>query len=273
MIVFIICSLEHLAVMLKENDPPNRGLPSVDPRGLLPVDECIANVVAILDPPVVVCESKEQAGILTQDPKVWDRIATRVMSEKICRKEMKKYWIVRNQYNSRIKPIVMLELKQLQELFDGDQHDIVFIKLMSSYTANTNLCGTSDIDIGVVLNGMTEAKVQIIAQLLLDRGYRFSKLMNGYYCYNRIITMDHGEEIEIEIKVRDFDLSKDMICLHDYLDNECEEKQKMIYTYLKYKFMLYKEVFPKAYSLLKMLFYNIALLKINPGCKKFITNV
>jgi nitrogen regulatory protein PII len=259
-------------------------------KSLPGIDHWLVDIDHILDPRVCSGESL--------DPMVWDRITELTLSscsEKIHEKEIQEYWNERNQYNARIKPTVMREFKQLQELFNPStesltismqkeekDHSIVSIKMMSSYTANTNLSGTSDIDIGIIVNQLTEQKVQGIGQRLMEhRGYRFNKLMNDYYCYNKIIIIDSSngveetiEEIEIEIKIRDFnDSTKEMIRLHDYLDNECEEKQKMLYTYLKYKFMLYRDIFPKAYQCLKMLFYNIALLKINPMCKKFITNV
>lgn len=267
LIVSLIVFIINFSVMPREND-----------KLVLSNDQWLADVDRLLDP------------MSCSEPKdfiIWDRITEFVTSREICGKEIQDYWTTRNRYNVRIKPMVMFEFEQLQELFNVDrstscfeipsrekEHSIVSIKLMSSYTANTNLSGTSDIDIGIIVNEMTKTKVQGVEQLLNARGYQFSRLINGYYCYNKIITNDHGEVIEIELKIRDYDQqTKDMIRLHDYLDNECEEKQKMIYTYLKYKFMLYRDIFPGAYQLLKMLFYNIALLKINPMCKKFITNI
>ena len=145
---------------------------------------------------------------------------------------------------------------------------------MSSYSAKTNLLETSDIDIGILVDHMDEKNSTMIGDILISRGYKYTKFINEYYCYNRWIQFDsNGPMIEFEIKIRDREKSKQMILLHDYMDNHCEEKQKMIFTYLKYKFMMYNILCPKAYPFIKKLFYNRALLIIDPREKTLITNI
>jgi hypothetical protein len=199
----------------------------------------------------------------------WDIITAEFKED--FKSEILDYWHKRNLYNAKIKSTVYTELKHLQNLFASNPN-IYDIRIMSSYTANTNLNGTSDIDIGCIVHNMDEQKVSDITQTLTDNNYKFTKLMNGYYCYTKFI--NHEDElIEIEVKVRDLDESKTIMALHEYLDTKCDITQKMIYTYLKYRLYCVKDTYPKAYSFIKMLFYNINLLKLNPTTTWFISNI
>jgi hypothetical protein len=187
--------------------------------------------------------------------------------EQMYEKQIKEYWNLRNAYNLKIKKDILNELNNLKQLFID--HDV---KLMSSYSANTNLLNSSDIDIGIIVDGLTDVLIQEIDRILVQYGYKFEKKMNEYYCYNRFINID-GIIVEIEVKVRNLNESLTIIRLHNYLDTMCDEKQKMIYTYLKYKLFNLKKIYPRAYTFIKMLFYNMGLLKINPNCTWFITNI
>ena len=180
--------------------------------------------------------------------------------------DMNLYWTKRNMYNLQIKPIVETVITELNEMFE--HNECIKIKLMSSYGANTNLYAASDIDIGIIVQDMNEQVTNMIGVTLINNGYSYSKYMNDYYCYNKFV-----DGIEIEIKVRDMMKSQHIIQLHDYLDTKCDERQKIIYTYLKYKIINLRPIRNKAYSVIKMLFYNIALLQINPKCTSFITNI
>ena len=114
---------------------------------------------------------------------------------------------------------------------------------------------------------MNETNAEYIREILLANGYKYTKLMNGYYCCNKYINCN-DEIIEIEVKVRDllgfprakptdYQESNLIIELHRYLDNICSTDQKIIYTYLKYKLHCIRNTHPKAYSFIKKLFYNM----------------
>lgn len=202
----------------------------------------------------------------SREPETWESI-TGFISLHQDKEEMIKYWNQRNAYNQRISPIVSRELLVLQRSLGG-KYRIDSIKLMSSYSARTNLSGISDIDIGIIVARLDESMVRLIQGFLESQDYQFIKKMAGYYCYNKTI-----DQIEIEVKVRDLDKSLHVIQLHDYLDNVCEEKEKIIFTYLKYQAHGVKDIYPKLYSFVKILFYNLGLIKINPDAKWFFTNV
>lgn len=202
-----------------------------------------------------------------KNPVVWHELASSFPDSH--RQNMKKYWLERNTYNLQIEDTVTSTIHELRELF-AQTPSVIHVTLMSSYGAQTNLCASSDIDIGVIVKDMNidHSQVQIITDMLTQNGYTFSKFMNGYYCYSKYV-----KDVEIEVKVRDLDASLRVIRLHEYLDNECDTEQKMIYTYLKYKLNSMRAIYPKAYSFIKMLFYNVALLQIDPACTWFITNI
>ncbi len=211
-----------------------------------------------------------------QNPETWDKlIQCMILHEKDKEKEIEDYWEKRNKYNEEIKHVVQCEFIFLQKKFVHTK-EVKEIIMMSSYSAKTNLSDTSDIDIGIIIDHMDEKNSTQIGEILISIGYKYTKFINEYYCYNQWIQCEsNGQkiEIEIEIKIRDWDKSKLMIKLHDYLDNHCEEKQKKIFTYLKYRFMLLIKDFPNAYTFIKKIFYNRALLKIDPKCKFFIHNM
>lgn len=138
------------------------------------------------------------------------------------------------------------------------------VRLMSSYGANTNLVGISDVDNGVTVKELTEEAAQEIGACLT--GYSYTQHIHGHYCFNRIVKVTDTQSIEIAVKVRDLAKSRRVMRLHEYLDNECDTERKNKLTYLKY--LLHKQ-YPKAYKGLKVLFYNICLLKINPDDTEF----
>jgi len=196
---------------------------------------------------------------------------------------IRQYVALRDHWNHCIGPKIMDVMCELQELFESDP-GIKNIIMMSSYGANTNLIHRSDIDIGLIVNQMDEKSETRIGQVLVSNGYKMTKRVNGYMCYNKMVgirfnSMDQKIEteieieIEIEVKVRDYEKSKQVIGLHDYLDNRCDVEQKKIFTYLKHKFLELNEEFPKAYQHLKLLFYNTMMLKTYPQCKELFTSM
>lgn len=203
----------------------------------------------------------------------WDTLI-QTMNHKYCL-EIDEYIAHRDIYNRQIKSSVSHVHRELQKLFEHDPN-IVAIILMSSYGANTNLVNTSDIDFGLMVKQMDIKNRQRIGQILVTNGYEYGKEMNGYFCYNKMIMVcidDQDIEIEIEVKVRDYDKSLRVIELHRYIDDKWNEKEKKNFTYLKQQFLQHKKEFPRAYPFIKMLFYNIGLLKIDPECKSFFTNI
>jgi hypothetical protein len=205
-----------------------------------------------------------------KNPILWHQIVS-IVNSNINRNKIEQYYLKRNIYNSQIKNSIDAILIELHIMFKTTNININEIKLMSSYSAATNIYNASDVDIGIIIENMDEEKNQIVSLILIANGYSFTKYINNYYCYTKILKINNYD-IEIEVKVRDLIQSMKIIQLHDYLDNECDEEQKLIFTYIKYKLHGLRKIFPNAYKFIKMLFYNISLLQMDPNCKEFMTN-
>lgn len=146
----------------------------------------------------------------------------------------------------------LLEIKNQAErelIIMFDDHPQIAIIPMSSFCANTYLQGSSDIDFGVVVKGLTPELLNQINQLLIKQGYIHKGRVHSYESFEKNIW-----GIEIEAKVRDADESVDIIALHHYLDNLDDQTQKII-TYIK--FLAHND--PVLYNLTKSLIYTWAL--------------
>jgi hypothetical protein len=148
--------------------------------------------------------------------------------------------IERDQQNVPIEELARQEIAKLCELFGGDNR--VSIKHMSSFFARLNLPGESDVDIGLCINGFNDEKGEIdkeyyekIVNMLNGLKYEHSHDFNPedpsnrYFSFEQII-----DDIEFEVKVRDYETTLVFLRLHDQLDNHLTEEQITLYTYMKY---------------------------------------
>lgn len=145
----------------------------------------------------------------------------------------------------------LLEIKNQAEkelIITFDDYTEIMIIPMSSFCANTYLEGSSDIDFGVIVKGLTPELLAEINQLLIKQGYIHKGRIHSYDSFEKNIW-----GIEIEAKVRDADESVDIITLHQYLDNLDDQTQKII-TYIK--FLTHTD--PILYNLTKSLIYTWA---------------
>lgn len=201
----------------------------------------------------------------------WDYLFD-VMADEKYEAEIIRYIQKRDSVNQQIRSTVSDVFRELKKLFESDP-DVVDLIPMSSYSAGTNLIHGSDVDFGIIIRSMDQKNSQRIRDILDTNGYMYTKSMNGYMCYSKLVKTESGVEFEIELKVRDHHESLEVIALHHYIDHVCDERQKHIFTYLKHWSLEHKNDYPKAYSKIKLLFYNVCMLKIDPQCKTFFTNI
>jgi hypothetical protein len=175
--------------------------------------------------------------------------------------EINAYCSKRDTYNSTISHIpqkiindLNLSLNQFHPVFES----------MSSFSANMNLIEYSDIDIGILvkdLNSKEHILLSEIKQILITRGFTFIKTKHShredrYHCFEMKL-----EECIVEVKVRDHDSCKEIVKMHQFIDNELDTETKQILTFLKYKIHQNKE----AYRSFKFLFYNSIMYYIPNG--------
>jgi len=181
-------------------------------------------------------------------------------------KEMTAYFDERNKYNKNIEPIAIKGLTEAKTAFLPFEYDHEF-HIMSSYKSKTNLIGESDIDIGLLIDGLDQSKLVKVEKILEGLGYVKGEQMNKenpdttYYPYSKMI-----DGIEFEVKVRNNNEHTKMVLkLHEYLDNELTDDERAIITYGKYvlkklsKKWLIKE---RAYKVFKTLVYEAYLHNI-----------
>jgi len=139
------------------------------------------------------------------------------------------------------------------------------VKLMSSLGAWLNLKGSSDVDIGVIVENLNlkdgkhdETLLRQIGKKLAPLGYKYDHAFNQedptnrYFSFTTFVEVD-GDDVEVEVKVRDGATSRSIIDLHDKLDNSLTDEQIEAYTYVKY---ILSETDKKAYGHFKKLLYE-----------------
>ena len=168
--------------------------------------------------------------------------------------EATEYVKRRDVKNEEIKELPGKIISNIGKILEETKYDIT-LRIMSSYNARLNLIDESDIDIGVLIKDLDAGKLTNIHALLLKDGYTHTKIVNPqdekkkYYCYEKVV-----DGVEIEIKVRDFDHTQIIVKLHDYLDNDLTEDERIIFTYAK--FMLKSDKI--LYKYMKMIIYAYA---------------
>ena len=179
------------------------------------------------------------------------------------KEDAEKYYEKRQEYsnktvdpvNEKVKIMIQNIKDEYQKLYDEE----ITSTVASSYSANMNLIGESDIDYFILFKPMTIEKVIQISQLLNKYNFKFEKIgnkndsKNMYYIYNQFI-----DGIEVEVKVRDLDNSAAVVALHNYTDVKLDQHLKILMTYAKYQLKLKakEDKSFKGYNMFKTIFYN-----------------
>lgn len=179
------------------------------------------------------------------------------------KEDAEKYYEKRQEYsnktvdpvNEKVKIMIQNIKDEYQKLYDEE----ITSTVASSYSANMNLIGESDIDYFILFKPMTIEKVIKISTIFGKYNFKFEKIgnkndsVNMYYIFNQFI-----DNIEVELKVRDLDNSTAVIALHDYTDNKLDQDLKILMTYAKYQLKLKakEDKSFKGYNMFKTLFYN-----------------
>lgn len=192
----------------------------------------------------------------SESSQIWYQIINRCQPHH-CYNEISHYYAQCEEHNAKIMSIAQTEYARLQQHLDNPRCTVI---PMSSLYAGTSVIGVSDVDFGIVIKNMTDQDVEIASSLIVPLGYTFTKKIYDYHCFTQTI-----DGIEFELKVRDYDTSLHVIKLHHYLDNHMCLTQKKQYTFIKHEL---SDSDPLGYDFIKFIFYNHALLEMDPKCEK-----
>lgn len=161
------------------------------------------------------------------------------------------YYQKREEYNNSLAKLAEEKMGQLENLMkeNGIQADIVNT---SSLTAGLNLVNDSDIDITVLVDGLTP-KLKEQFEKILDN-FTCQGMVHGYYLFSQ-----KTPDVEFEIKLRERDVAMPIIRLHQRMD-QLTQKEKIIITYGK---LLFHKT--PLYYTFKMLVYNMYFADVE-GC-------
>jgi len=122
---------------------------------------------------------------------------------------------------NKLKKTITGVKNELEQIFVGDNS--VLIRLMSSTGARMHLKGTaSDIDYGLMIKAAVFNKDKY-GNMLIQNGYKFKKEIYGYYVYVKIV-----DGIEVEVKLREYEKSVEVMELHGRLDALPEKTQNKL---------------------------------------------
>ncbi|XWV25878.1 putative orfan [Tupanvirus soda lake] len=181
-----------------------------------------------------------------------------------------EYFVAREDYNSKMLDIANRKINELTLCFVNCDIHTEFI-MTSSLNAGTNLVGESDIDISMLVSKLDESAMHQITLQLEKMGFVYNKfvnpsqILNCYYSFSKI-----DGNVEFEIKVRDKENSATVLALHDYMENNLTNEERMAITYGKFLFKnLSKhsliEVEKKSYAIFKKMVYEMYFAKIEGG--------
>lgn len=184
-----------------------------------------------------------------------------IMKEK--EKEAKEYYNKRKQYSKEVvDPVAKKAKKEMKEILKEYGDKDVEYQVASSYSAKMNLIKESDVDFFILLKPMTDKKVEKIKTILEKHDFEFEKVgspntVNAYHIFNKDV-----DGVEVEFKVRDYEASKALQGLHDYLDHKLNKELKILITYTKsvLKASGNKEVYNK----FKTIYFNVCFKDV-PG--------
>lgn len=168
----------------------------------------------------------------------------------------KKYIDERDKKNPSIDDIDTIAINRLRIL---KLPHVEKIELMSSYPY-FNILGVSDVDFGLLVHNLDEKKFNDIKLVLEKEDWECVRIRqiskdNCIWCFGKTFDTS-SDDLEIELKVRDLDLSDYVTAVHDILNKlPCTLQQK--WTYLKY--LVRKNANYDVYHKLKHVLYNYYL--------------
>lgn len=179
----------------------------------------------------------------------FESIVLKELNEKMS--EAKRYYEKRKEKNKKIEKIVEDEISKINKDLKEVDFNYKLIR-MSSYPY-FNLVEDSDVDYGLMIKNNNPVKTFRATLILIKNEYipfkiTCSKAKPESYTLR---FSKKVKNVEIEIKIRDYDGSKSIVKLHEKMDKSDRNKQMLI-TYGK-KIMRKNN---KAYMALKGLIYN-----------------
>lgn len=186
-------------------------------------------------------------------------------SNKIVKENAVKYYAERETFNKKISPDIKNFIKDVHKMFSNDlitQKYKLELKPMSSYP-KLNLPNSSDFDLGVLVHDLDTVKLFYISKLLISNGFTIESISSNKgsksnaYRFGKIYN-----NIEVELKIRDYKLSTVIQKLHDTL-NSISKSDSIFWTYNKYLIKDWsKKNDPQVYELFKMLIFHNYFYKI-----------
>jgi hypothetical protein len=173
--------------------------------------------------------------------------------------EAETYYNQRELFNEEINPNI-----EKFNAFVADMICNVDFKLdllpMSSYP-KLNLINDSDYDLGLLVHDLDMEKLFILTQILIKNKFTMESITKnkenpGGNAYRFSIVF---EDIECEVKIRDFDNVQAVIELHKNL-NALSKEESMFLTYHKYQFKQYKK---DHYLNFKIFIYHVYFNKVS----------
>lgn len=182
--------------------------------------------------------------------------------------EAKIYCQKRDLNNSKIQSVLDEELHKIKKELSTNLNapleiiPVVYVVPMTSFTGKLHLEGHSDVDIAVCVRNMYQEDgsdntlyIDIVTNKLRELGYNYTSSFgydanwtipkNRYISYGKIV-----DDIEVEIKIRDWRNTQPLIDLHEKIDKNLTVKQQCLYTYAK---LLLKGT--KCYPIIKLFIY------------------
>ncbi len=155
----------------------------------------------------------------------------------------------------RLQARTKREIEQcIQETECLPMHKLSFrVVPASSFSARTHLAGESDIDFAVLIKRLDTNKVVCASNGLGACGFVYNDLRNRedarhiHWVFQKFV-----DGVELEAKVRDDAGFKELLKMHDYLDNGMDQDTRVLVTYIKH---LLKTHSRKAYDEFKMFYY------------------
>lgn len=171
--------------------------------------------------------------------------------------EIKVYIEKRDEENKKLRIIEQKVKTDIEEMLDTKE-----VYSASSFSANTNLSGESDLDFNIPFDILDKKLVQLSNQCGLY-GYKFVEVRSEdnpgiHYVFQKIV-----DDVEIEVKLRHKPFYIQVHHkMHDYLDNHMPQIHKDTITWIKHKLnQLSKQnsTKKKAYKLFKAMYYEQAI--------------
>jgi len=173
------------------------------------------------------------------------------------RDEIATYIEKRNEENIRLRAIEKTVKTEIEKMLGTHE-----VYSASSFSANTNLSGESDLDFNIPFDALDKKLVQLSNNCGLH-GYEFSEVRSEdnpgiHYVFQKIVD---GVEIEVKLRHKAFYMEVHHK-MHDYLDHHMSQHDKDTITWIKHKLnQLSKQNSSKkkAYKLFKAMYYEQAL--------------